>query len=121
MHTQANTNSFDHQIDVCNMKFNIHFFVGVKESMKNKESTHKCRCRFEDGVGTCGIVSDIHDTCYTRKSGYQSHVMELSIDNCLHKVHENHYQNTYISDTLKSYKSSRSHQTKMKVFELRSR
>lgn len=99
----------------------IFVFAAVEEFMKNEESTHKCRCRFEDGARTCGMVSHIHHTCCYSGSEYQSHVIELSTNSCLHKGHEHHQQGTYIFDTLKSLKSSKSHQMEMKVFRLRSR
>ena len=85
--------------------------------MTNDESKHKCRCKFQDGARTSGMVLHINQRCYDSISGHQSHVMELPTYSCLHDGHDHHQQITYISDTLKSYKSSKSHQMEMKILD----
>ena len=91
------------------------FVVDVEECMKNKEPTHKCWSRFEDGGGTCRMVSHTHHTWCNNKSGYKYHVIELPTYNYLLKGHDHHHYITYISNIVKYYKILKSHQTDMKV------
>ena len=85
-------------------------FASVEEFMVNDESKHKCRCRFEDKAGICGMVPYIHHTCYNSGSIYQFHVMEIPTHICLHEGHEHHKKRTYIFEQSYCSRSSKSHQ-----------
>ena len=90
LHMEYKT-TFDHQIHVCGMKCNLCFCFGRCRGIRDDlKSTHKCRSRFEDGDGTCGMVLHINRTFCNNGSEYQSHVMELPTYNCLRKRHEHH-------------------------------
>lgn len=73
--THKHINAFDHQICVFHMKCNHYFyFVGIEEFMMNGESKNKCRCWFEDGARTCGMVSYINHTWCNLGSRYLFYV-----------------------------------------------